>query len=206
MSNQSRHSRSNEPDAVVGDALRQAESTVVVNGADLDRRREALLSWMADRIETDPESPADGATTAAGATHGPGAELGALVTVAATVVVHLMATNHWERAQPVISRLWGRGHPERAGRVLAELEESRVEVLEARETGDEEAVQGLVSEWRTRLRRLVSTSPEAADELRRLLQELTPAGAPHPTLSITGSRSTLSIAQVYQGGVGTSRH
>ncbi|MFI9588260.1 hypothetical protein ACIHCQ_42245 [Streptomyces sp. NPDC052236] len=61
-----RNRKAGELDAVIGSALRQVESAVVVDGADLARRREALVGWMAGRIEADPESPADGAETEEG--------------------------------------------------------------------------------------------------------------------------------------------
>ncbi|GAX58731.1 hypothetical protein [Streptomyces olivochromogenes] len=61
MSNQSRRGGPNE-DVVIGNALRQAESAVVVDEVDLARRREALLSWMTDRIE---DENADAAQPAA---------------------------------------------------------------------------------------------------------------------------------------------
>jgi hypothetical protein len=61
MSDQSPYDRSTELDAVIGNALQQAESSVVVDRDDLARRRESLLGWMADRMEGDDESPAEDA-------------------------------------------------------------------------------------------------------------------------------------------------
>ena len=42
-------------------------------------------------------------------------------------------------------------HPERAETVQAELEDSRAEVLIARQVGDEEIEQALVGEWQVEL-------------------------------------------------------
>jgi hypothetical protein len=47
--------------------------------------------------------------------------------------------------------LWRRVHPERAETVQAELEDSRAEVLIARQVGDEEIEQALVGEWQVEL-------------------------------------------------------
>ncbi len=61
MSNKFQHGRSNELDAVIGHALQQAESAVRVDRADLARRREALLGWMNEHVETEPEPLGGGA-------------------------------------------------------------------------------------------------------------------------------------------------
>ena len=47
--------------------------------------------------------------------------------------------------------MWRRVHPERAETVQAELEDSRAEVLIARQVGDEEIEQALVGEWQVEL-------------------------------------------------------
>ncbi|MEU6973977.1 hypothetical protein ACIRYZ_36525 [Kitasatospora sp. NPDC101155] len=111
-------------------------------------------------------------------------ELTALAATAATTVVQLLATESWEKAKSAVGWLWGKVHPERAAAVVAELEETRGEVLTARESGDEQAEQELIGDWRRRLARLLREGdPQLADELRRLLDEL----APH--LPETGSGS-----------------
>jgi hypothetical protein len=101
------------------------------------------------------------------------AELTALTsTAAATVVVKLLATASWEQARSAVGRLWRRVHPERAETVQAELEDSRAEVLAARQVGDEQVEQDLVGEWQGRLRRLLTADPQLADELRQVVGEL----------------------------------
>jgi hypothetical protein len=63
-------------------------------------------------------------------------------------------------------------HPERAEIVQAELEESRAEVLAARQAGDEQVEQALMGEWHGRLRRLVAADPRLVDDLRQVAAEL----------------------------------
>ena len=99
-------------------------------------------------------------------------ELTALTSTAATTVVRLLATTAWEQAKSAIGGLWLRTHPERAETVQAELEDSRTEVLAARQAGDEQVEHALVGEWQGRLRRLVAADPQLADDLRRVVAQL----------------------------------
>ncbi|MGK5543232.1 hypothetical protein ACSNOH_00525 [Streptomyces sp. URMC 127] len=105
------------------------------------------------------------------------AELTALASAAATAVVGELATTGWQRAQVALGTLWRCVHPERAGTVEAELEETRSDVLAARQAGDADAEQGLVGEWQSRLRRLLAADPSLAAELRRILAEWEPGPA-----------------------------
>lgn len=100
------------------------------------------------------------------------ADLGVLTSTAATTVVQLLATAAWERVSNAVVGLWRRVHPERAQTVAEELAESRVEVLVARQAGDEQAERALVTEWDNRLRRLVVADPRVVDELARVVAEL----------------------------------
>jgi hypothetical protein len=95
----------------------------------------------------------------------------ALTATAATTLVQRLTTDGWERVKSAVGTLWRRVHPERSDAVEAELAETRLGVLEARQTGDERAEQDLISEWRSRLQRLVRADPKVADELRRLVEQ-----------------------------------
>lgn len=117
-------------------------------------------------------------------------ELTALTSTAATTVVQLLATAAWGQAKSAVGGLWRRAHPERAETVQAELEEGRIEVLAARQVGDEQVEQALVGEWQGRLRRLVAADPQLADELRRVVAQL---------------RSVLADAEPQQGATITMR-
>jgi hypothetical protein len=135
------------------------------------------------------------------------AELLTLANTAGTTLVTLLATDAWEKSKSAVGALWRRVHPERAEAVQAELVEARAEVLAARADGDDAVGSELVTEWRRRLRRLLTADPTVAAELRRLLdEELTPA------LSATGQTWAGNVdmraeasgnARVYQVGQGT---
>lgn len=56
--------------------------------------------------------------------------------------------------------------------IEGDLETSRGELTVAVQTGDEQAVFDVEAEWRTRLRRALSANPDAASELRAVLDEL----------------------------------
>jgi hypothetical protein len=132
-----------------------------------------------------------------------GAELTELASTAATTVVNLLATAGWEQAKAAVTRLWRRAHPERVETVQAELAESRTEVLAARQNGDEQAEVELVGEWSGRLRRLVTTDPALADELRQLVAQLSAVLAdvdPARGATITMQATTFGHSRVNQAG------
>ncbi|MEU1160556.1 hypothetical protein ACIPX0_02305 [Streptomyces sp. NPDC090075] len=101
-----------------------------------------------------------------------GPEIADLAQTAGTTVVTLMATQAWESARDGVVALWQRFQPARAEAVGGELEATREDLLLARAAGDTEAEAALTAEWQARVRRLLLTQPEVADELRRILGEL----------------------------------
>ncbi len=101
--------------------------------------------------------------------------LAALAATAATTLVASLSTDAWERAKAAVAGVWRRVHPETVDAVEAELVQARAEVLTAREAGDEQAEQALVDEWQSRLRRLLAADTQIAGELRRIVDNLTPA-------------------------------
>jgi hypothetical protein len=102
-------------------------------------------------------------------------ELGKLVSTAATTLVAALTTGTWELAKQGLGSLWRRVHPDRAEAVEAELVEARDQLLAAHQTGDQQLEHDLVDEWQSRLRRLLATAPQLADELRRWNDQLQPA-------------------------------
>src|SRR5688572_21752171 len=108
-----------------------------------------------------------------------------LATAAATSIVGLLATDAWEKAKDVIGALWRRVHPDRAETVLAELAETRAEVVAARTSGDEQAERELTGEWQGRLRRLLAADPDVAAELTRLLDEVLRPALAQATTTVT---------------------
>ncbi|MGH3808810.1 MAG: hypothetical protein ACRDRU_19715 [Pseudonocardiaceae bacterium] len=113
-------------------------------------------------------------------------ELTALTAMAATTVVQLLATTAWEQAKNAVGELWRRVHPDRAETVQAELEETRLELLTARQVENEQVEQALVGEWEGRLRRLMVADPQAVDDLRRIVAQL---------------RSVLAVTDLQRGSV-----
>lgn len=100
------------------------------------------------------------------------AELVELAGTAGTTVVALLVTDAWERAKSAVAGLWRRVHPERAEAVVADLVETRAELLAARAAGDAQVEEDLVGQWQGRLRRLLAADPSVADPLRHLVEEL----------------------------------
>ncbi|SCF62060.1 hypothetical protein [Streptomyces sp. Ncost-T10-10d] len=111
-------------------------------------------------------------------------ELAGLASAAAARLIDLLATDGWGAVKSSVLALWRSAHPER---VEEELTDARDELLQARQTGDDGELQGLlVAEWRARIIRLMAVRPDAVDELRALFgAEPGTAGAPEQ--QITGS-------------------
>lgn len=105
------------------------------------------------------------------------AEIAQLATSGATALVGLMVTEAWTQARSRFAALLGRG---RAETVEADLDETRVELVEAYEDGDDGAAAGARQEWQRRLRRVLKDDPQAVAELRAILAEFAPANPPAP--------------------------
>ncbi|MEU3265474.1 MULTISPECIES: hypothetical protein [Streptomyces] len=129
------------------------------------------------------------------------AELTALAASGATAFVGLMATEAWNQVRGRVARFLARGEDgEDSEAVDAELEESRVALLAARRSGDEDGAADVTAEWRIRLRRALRDNPEAARELRELLDELEPHQPAAPTVTVNNSTNGGTYySQVIQG-------
>ncbi|MFF0506896.1 hypothetical protein ACFYUH_25275 [Streptomyces fimicarius] len=125
------------------------------------------------------------------------AELVALAQSAGTTLVGLMATDAWERTRDGVVALWQRARPERADAVAAELSNTR-EDLAADTDADTEGE--LAAEWQGRIRRLLIDRPQVAEELQRLLDELSPGTSPAAAASVTQHASANGQSRVYQAG------
>ncbi|WP_030748976.1 hypothetical protein [Streptomyces sp. NRRL F-5135] len=126
-------------------------------------------------------------------------EISSLAQGAGATLVTLMVTDAWERAREGVTRIWRHVQPERADSVAAELEVSREDVLAAHAADDRQSMDELRAQWQGRLRRLLVAHPEAAEELRRLLDAIDPASAgAAPT--VTQHATASGQARVYQAG------
>ena len=128
-------------------------------------------------------------------------EIAALAGTAGTTVVTLMVTNAWDSARDGMVALWRRFQPARAESIGEELEAGRADLLLARQAGDAESESELTAEWQGRLRRFLLAQPEAAEELRRVLDELQPQvpGDAGPEQIRMQARASGS-ARIYQAG------
>ncbi|MER5222985.1 hypothetical protein [Streptomyces flaveus] len=114
------------------------------------------------------------------------AELATLAGTGATTVVGLMVTETWEQAKQRVVRLFAHGGE--AAAVDEDLDESRDALAAATGTPDEEDLTSDVTAMvRLRLRRLLEQYPDAADELRVLVEEFAPAAGSDETGAVHNS-------------------
>ena len=126
-------------------------------------------------------------------------EITSLAQGTAATLITLMTTDAWNHAREGIIQLWRRIQPERAEIVTAELEASREDVLTAYTNNDQETLNEVHAQWQNWLKRLLAARPEAADDLRRLLDELDPSGTA-ATPAVTQNATASGQARIYQAG------
>ncbi|MFD7955001.1 hypothetical protein ACFV4X_16070 [Streptomyces ardesiacus] len=100
------------------------------------------------------------------------AELTALAVSGATTLVGLMVSESWTQARDRVARFFARGGEQ--GSAEEELVRSQQALMAARAAQDDLAGADIEAEWRMRLRRVLQDDPQAADELRTLLSEVSP--------------------------------
>ncbi|MEU2571847.1 hypothetical protein ACIP3B_02115 [Streptomyces anulatus] len=121
-------------------------------------------------------------------------ELVTLAQSASVTLVGLMATDAWERTRDGFVALWQRARPERADAVAAELDNTREDL--AADAGSEGE---LAAEWQGRIRRLLIDRPQVAEDLQRLLDELTPGATALPA-TVSQRATATGHSRVYQAG------
>jgi hypothetical protein len=126
-------------------------------------------------------------------------ELASLTQNAGTTVVALMATEAWQAARSHVLDLWRRVQPGRAEATAAQLDACQEDALTAVPADDRQTLDELRAQWQGLFRRLLVAHPEAAGELRALLDALQPQGSPLPPA--TAQTATASgRARIYQAG------
>ncbi|MFE2297476.1 hypothetical protein ACFXAW_04685 [Streptomyces sp. NPDC059445] len=125
-------------------------------------------------------------------------EVTSLAQSAGATLVTLMATDAWHRTREGLTQLWRRMQPERAETVAAELVAGHEDVLAAMAANDQETLDELRLQWQGLVRRLIVARPAAAEELRRLLDELDPSGS--VARQVTQHATASGHARVYQAG------
>ncbi|MEV0937766.1 hypothetical protein ACIBMX_48595 [Streptomyces phaeochromogenes] len=115
-----------------------------------------------------------------------------------------MATDAWQQARAKVVEWWREVRPEQTESLDVELDQTRAQLLAAREAGDADAEQGLVTDWQIRLQVLLRENPALAGELQSLLdQELAPtltAEAQNEVASLVMKASASGRGRVYQAG------
>jgi hypothetical protein len=132
-------------------------------------------------------------------------ELASLATSGASTLVSAMVTDGWTLVKHGFARLFARQKPEQAESIGSELEATRTELLQAHSSGDQTTVAELESEWRSRLRRLLTADQRAQEELRQLLAELaptSPASVRTSAGSIEMEAKAMGHGKIYQVGHG----
>ena len=126
-------------------------------------------------------------------------ELASLTQSAGTTVVALMATEAWQAARNHVVDLWRRVQPGRAQATAVQLDASHEDALAAGAADDQQTLGELRAQWQGFFRRLLAAHPEAAGELRALLDQLRPADVPGPP-AIAQHATASGNARIYQAG------
>ena len=99
------------------------------------------------------------------------AELADLAARAAAALAESIATDGWRAARKAVTGLWARHDARKAGLIETGLDSARADVEEAATEDAQEAVEAVALSWEGQFKALLRARPEAAAELRRILEE-----------------------------------
>ncbi|WP_412538659.1 hypothetical protein R8Z50_22740 [Longispora sp. K20-0274] len=114
----------------------------------------------------------------------------ALAAAGSTTLVQAAATDTWQFARDGFARLFGRFGERRGELVLGRLEETAAALAGLDADGAEPGRLAERSAWQARLRDLLEEHPEAAEELRELIERIAraqPAGDTRASAHQTGA-------------------
>jgi hypothetical protein len=98
--------------------------------------------------------------------------LAALAMSAASRLVAAMVDDGWQETKARVVRWLGRGDPEEESRQETRLERAREEVVEGAGQDADQVQKRQAAAWQTRFEDLLEDEPEAANELRELMESL----------------------------------
>ena len=98
-------------------------------------------------------------------------DVAALATSAAGTLVTLMTTAGWEKAAATVGALWRRERPQQADLVVADLRDTRAELLDARPDELPELHEAITAQWEARILRLLTKNPEAGRALLEFIDD-----------------------------------
>ncbi|MGW5878132.1 hypothetical protein ACWFMI_16465 [Nocardiopsis terrae] len=119
----------------------------------------------------------------------------------ARVLTQEMVKGSWTMVQGWITQMF-QGDEAKKQKALAELEESRRELDE--DDGEAVSAEEMEQNWKTQLRRLLREDPEAAAELRAILDEVAPERG--GTQIITNTARDVHGTLIQAGTVGGVEH
>lgn len=126
-----------------------------------------------------------------------------LTQTAGATLVALMATERWTATRNQVVALWSRARQSDAEDVALALDETREQVLLARERGERTTEGALANQWHGRLMVLLASAPYAEPDLERLVhevRELLPPDERSLTGSLHMSAHATGNSRVYQAG------
>jgi hypothetical protein len=96
----------------------------------------------------------------------------ALAATGGTALVNAMVTDGWEGVRKKLGKLFGRGDPKQTQDTLDRLDRSHAELSQLTGPDQDKARQKLAIAWQTRLEDLLAEHPDAAGDLRQIVQEI----------------------------------
>ncbi|GAA3171758.1 MULTISPECIES: hypothetical protein [Streptomyces] len=94
-----------------------------------------------------------------------------LAGTAGTSLVGLLVAEGWQQTRDGVVTVWRRFRPQTADEVGRDLDASRATALDAAESEGPDVTGPLQGRWAARFGELLAEHPEAADELRDLLEQ-----------------------------------
>jgi hypothetical protein len=107
--------------------------------------------------------------------------LAKLAISAGSLLVKAVVTDGYELVRSAVLKLWRRHEPDEAAKIERTLETTHAELTEATEADAAQVVEEFDADWQTYFRALLRSHPEAADDVREVVEELKPLIAANST-------------------------
>lgn len=115
-----------------------------------------------------------------------------------------MASDAWQQIRTAVAGIWHGAHPGKEKYIATQLEETREELIRAREAQDTDTEKALVSNWQLQLQRLLQQGPgyegELLEVLNRVILPVLNEAERARVISVAQKAEASGSARIYQAG------